>query len=225
MLSLTHGNIPSIGSTHHTHLRRVHRFIFPKTPLKGSHESLLRQNLRVHEDDLETIQDDAQLEQLTQNGELVRLPEERYVIVDPKLPDERRFCRPWTRDFVDDFTQKYYATFHAPLVVTSAVRTVEYQEWLRRRNHNAAPEDGDTASPHLTGATIDIGKRGLSRKQLKWTRDYLLNMQNLGLADVEEEFRQRVFHITVYRDYAAYMSPAPSSQPATASAAAEAQQK
>ena len=219
MLSLTHGNIPSIGSTHHARLRHVHRFVFPKTPLKGSHESLLRQNLRVHEDDLETIQDDAQLEQLTQNGELVALPEAQHVMVDPKLPDERRYCRPWTRDFVQDFTQKYYAAFHAPLVVTSAVRTVEYQEWLRRHNHNAAPEDGDTASPHLTGATIDIGKRGLNRKQMKWARDYLLNMQNLGLADVEEEFRQRVFHITVYRDYEAYMSPAPASSPATTTAA------
>ena len=229
VLALTHGNIPTIGSTHKatlsTHRHHYRRLIFPKTPLRGSHENLLRQNLRVSEDDLERIQDDAQLQELTTKGALVSLPQEKYVEVSPKLPEERRYCRPWTRDFVSDISQKYYAQFHGPIVVTSAVRTVEYQEKLRRHNHNAAPEDGDTASPHLTGATIDIGKRGMSRKQLQWTRDYLLNMQNLGLADVEEEFRQRVFHITVYRDYEAYMQPAaaPATEAATTPAAEPAQ--
>ena len=73
ILALTHGNIPSIGSTNHQHVvtKRHHRRIFFYSPVKGSHESLLRQNLRVSEDDLERIQDDAQLEELTRNGELV----------------------------------------------------------------------------------------------------------------------------------------------------------
>jgi hypothetical protein len=85
--------------------------------------------------------------------------------------------------------------------VNSAVRTVEFQHWLRKRNRNAADLDGDTASPHLTGATIDVSKRWMSRKQLKWMRDYLLAFQTAGMIDVEEEFRQRVFHITVYKAY------------------------
>ena len=53
------------------------------------------------------------------------------------------------------------------------------------------------------GASVDIAKRGMSRKQLTWTRNYLLGLQNAGLVDAEEEFRQRVFHVTVYKDYAA----------------------
>jgi hypothetical protein len=223
-LSLTHGNIPPVMPGHHVR-HHFRRFIFPNTPLRGSHESLLRQNLRVHQDDLEPIQDDAQLAALTQSGALVSLPEDQYTAIDPKLPSERRYCRAWTRDFVADLSQKYYAQFRTPIMVTSAVRTVEYQEKLRRHNRNAAAEEGDAASPHLTGATIDIGKRGLSRKQLKWTRDYLLNVQNLGLADVEEEFRQRVFHITVYRDYEAYMQPATPAPTADTATAAGQQQK
>jgi hypothetical protein len=53
----------------------------------------------------------------------------------------------------------------------------------------------------LSGATIDVAKRGMSRRQLKWIRNYLLELQNAGLIDAEEEFHQAVFHITVYRDY------------------------
>lgn len=207
MLTLTHGNIPTIGSTHShlvTHHRRHYRHVvFVNSPIRGNRESLLRQNLRVHEDNLEQIQNDEQLSQLTKNGELVALTQTDSVLIDPKLPEDRRVCRPWTRSFVEDFGRDYYKAFGHPLQVNSAVRTAEFQEHLRRHNGNAAPEDGEDASPHLTGATIDIAKYGMSRKQLAWARDYLTRMQSMGLIDAEEEFRQRVFHITVYRDYEA----------------------
>lgn len=181
------------------HRGRLRRIFIPWSPVKGSRESLIRQNERTEE--LERIEDDDQLYELTQAGALVELPDAQSVEVAGNLPEERRYCRPWTRTFVEDFARDYYDEFHQPLVVTSAVRTVQVQKKLRRRNRNAADIDGDLASPHLTGATIDIGKRGMSKKQLNWIRDYLLEQQNRGVIDVAEEFRQRVFHITVYKDY------------------------
>src|SRR3954471_4447793 len=190
---------------HHARLRsngrhwRMRRIFIPWSPVKGSRESLLRQNERT--DELERIQDDEQLYELTQNGSLIELPADRTVGVAGNLPEDRRYCRPWTRTFVEDFARDFYNEFHQPITVTSAVRTVAVQKKLRRHNHNAAEIDGDMASPHLTGATIDVGKRGMTRAQLKWCRDYLLEQQNRGSVDVEEEFRQRVFHITVYKDY------------------------
>src|SRR5204862_5330931 len=54
---------------------RFRRIVFPFTPLKGSRESMLRQNERTFGDDLERIQDDDQLQLLTDNKELVDLPE------------------------------------------------------------------------------------------------------------------------------------------------------
>jgi len=56
-------------------------------------------------------------------------------------------------------------------------------------------------SPHLTGATIDIAKSGLGRQEIAWMRDWLLPLQQSGTIDVEEEFRQACFHITVYKNY------------------------
>jgi len=85
--------------------------------------------------------------------------------------------------------------------VSSAVRTVEYQRRLMHINGNAAPAEGDIVSPHLTGATIDIAKQGLNRQEMAWMRRRLLALQSEGKIDVEEEFRQSCFHITVYSNY------------------------
>src|SRR5260221_1271421 len=82
--------------------KRFRRIVFPFTPLKGSRESMLRQNERTFGDDLERIQDDDQLQLLTENKELVDLPESESVRIAANLPVERRYCRPWTRTFIDD---------------------------------------------------------------------------------------------------------------------------
>jgi uncharacterized protein YcbK (DUF882 family) len=177
------------------------------TPLKGSHDALVRANKKANTEDLERIQNDVQLQALTRNKALVGLPLGRTLLVDARLPEDRRYCRPWTASFLQQLGTDYYSIFKHPVQVNSAVRTAEYQEQLRHRNGNAAPGEGDTASLHLTGATVDISKASMGRKQLKWTRDYLLKLQKDGLVEVAEEFRQRVFHIMVYKDYEAKMQP------------------
>jgi uncharacterized protein YcbK (DUF882 family) len=177
------------------------RALILSSPVHGTRESLLHQNEMINEEQLERIQNDDELHQLILAQSLVRIPEDNKVDVASNLPEDRRYCRPWTRDFVVDFAQERWEKFHKPTVVTSAVRTVEFQHKLIRYNHNAAAEAGETASPHLSGATIDIAKRGMSRKEIQWARDYLLALQNQGFLDVEEEFRQSVFHISVYRRY------------------------
>ena len=162
---------------------------------------MLRQNERTFGDDLERIKDDDQLQLLTENKELVDLPETDSVHIAANLPVERRYCRPWTRTFLDDMSREYYTEFGVPLQVNSAVRTVQVQKKLRRRNRNAAMIDGDVASPHLTGAALDIARRGMTKNQIKWMRDYLLALRDAGQIDVAEEFRTRCFHITVYKEY------------------------
>jgi hypothetical protein len=81
------------------------------------------------------------------------------------------------------------------------VRTVVYQKQLMKINGNATAAEGDIASPHLTGATIDIAKQGLSRQEIGWMRAWLLPLEQAGKIDVEEEFQQSCFHITVYKSY------------------------
>jgi uncharacterized protein YcbK (DUF882 family) len=170
-------------------------------PLRGSFESLARQNQKTEADSLERIEDDDDLNDRIARGMLVPLPVSSTLAVNGKLPENRRYCRPWTATFLDDLAHAHASAFQRPLVVSSAVRTVAYQKRLMEVNGNAAQAEGDIASPHLTGAAIDIAKQGMNREEIAWMRARLLALQEAGKIDVEEEFHQSCFHITVYKDY------------------------
>jgi Family of unknown function (DUF5715) len=178
-------------------------------PLRGSRESLLRQNEKDSAEGLVRIQDDAQLNTMRADRELVPLPASSSLLVNPGLPYNRRYCRPWTARFLSDLARVHYARFRRPFEVNSAVRTVDFQRSLMQVNGNAAAAEGDLASPHLTGAAIDIGKKGLSLQEIAWMRAWLLPLQQAGKIDVEEEFYQSCFHITVYKSYVPPVAPRP----------------
>jgi Family of unknown function (DUF5715) len=188
------------------------RLIVPR-PLKGSHEILVHQNLVADHDGLDRIQNDEDLLDMRSQRLLVSLPANNALQIDERLPENRRYCRPWTAQFLSTLARAHYAHFHSPLQVNSAVRTVEFQQHLVHINGNAAPAEGDTASPHLTGQAIDIAKHGLSITEIAWLRGYLLPLVQEGKVDVEEEFQQSCFHISVYRKY--MPSAAPNRSPAT----------
>jgi len=171
-------------------------------PLRGSHESLVHQNEMAEADGLERILDDADLNDRIAHGSLVPVPVSYGLSVNPELPENRRYCRPWTAKFLADLAQAHSGHFAgSSLEVTSAVRTVEYQRQLRHINGNAAAADGDIASPHLTGGTIDIAKSGMTSREIGWLRAWLIPLEQQGKIDVEEEFRQSCFHISVYKSY------------------------
>ena len=176
------------------------RLIVPPA-LKGSHEILVHQNQMADTEGLERIQDDADLTKMRTAGTLVSIPTGVTLRVDERLPANRRYCRPWTALFLEALARQHYARFQTPLQVNSAVRTVEFQQKLIHTNGNAAPAEGDTASPHLTGQAVDIAKHGLTMAEIAWLRGYLLPLVQQGKVDVEEEFQQSCFHISVYKKY------------------------
>lgn len=172
-------------------------------PLRGSYESLVHQNEMADAEGLERIVDDADLDSRIQQKSLVPVPVSAGLQINQELPENRRYVRPWTARFLTDMAQAHGIHFPGTqLLVTSAVRTVEYQRHLRLVNGNAAAAEGDVASPHLTGGTIDIAKHGLTQNQIAWIRSWLLPLQDAGKIDVEEEFKQACFHISVYKTYA-----------------------
>jgi hypothetical protein len=168
---------------------------------RPSHDSLLRQNEEIDRLDLPRIADDEELEQLKAIEALVPIRESEALRFDPRLDPARRYCRPWTREFVDDLSQAYYRQFHSQIQVNSAVRTVKVQRKLRRRNRNAAPEKGETASSHLAGITVDLQRRGMTKEQVRFVESYLFYLKALGLVEPEEERRQWVFHVMVSDRY------------------------
>jgi hypothetical protein len=171
-------------------------------PLRGSLASLERQNTRLDAEGLERIEDEDDLAARIANKLLVPLPASKALTVNADLTENHRYCRPWTARFLADLARAHKAAFHRPLEVSSAVRTVEYQKRLMETNGNAAAAEGDIVSPHLTGATVDIAKSGLNQQEIAWMRRRLSGLQAAGKIDVEEEFQQACFHITVYKSYA-----------------------
>lgn len=170
--------------------------LFPPT-----HDSLLRQNEEIDRLALPRIADDDQLEELKAAHELVPLEESQTLRIEHGLDPSRRYCRPWTRDFVQDLSEIYYSRFHDQIQLNSAVRTVKVQKKLRRRNRNAAPAEGETASSHLAGITVDLQRRGLTKDEIRFIEFYLFYLHALGLVEAEEESRHWCFHIMVSERY------------------------
>jgi len=183
--------------------RRHHRWrhIYWNPVFRPSHDSLLKQNAEIDRLELPRIQDDAELEQLKLEGKLVPIVPGPTIRFDPRLKENRRYCRPWTRDFIEDLADAFNERFHGQIQVNSAVRTVEVQKKLRRHNRNAAPAEGETASSHLAGLTVDLQRRGMSKEQIQWVEAYLMPLKAAGLVEPEEERRQWVFHIMVSDRY------------------------
>ncbi len=193
---------PMVSPRYH----RMHRFHrVPWNPVfKPSHESLLLQNAEIDRLSLPRIYDDKELNRLIANEDLVPILPSETLRIQPALDPARRFCRPWTLDFVQDISEAYYKEFHQQIQVNSAVRTVLVQKKLRRHNRNAAPEKGETASSHLAGVTVDLQRRGMSKAQVKWMEEYMRPLKELGLIEPEEERRQWCFHIMVSGDYTSW---------------------
>jgi hypothetical protein len=195
----------SAFAVHHATLQHQHRRHFRwlrwNPMFRPSHESLLIQNAEVDRLNLPRIQDETELEALKADGSLLEIEPGESLRIDPRLDPSRRYCRPWTRDFVDDLSQAYYNRFHQQIQVNSAVRTVKVQKKLRRHNRNAAPYEGDTASSHLAGVTVDLQRRGMNKEQIRWMEYYLFYMKALNLVEPEEERHQWVFHIMVSGRY------------------------
>ncbi len=182
-------------------MRRAARHVSWNPVLRGSRESMIRQNEVIDELQLPRIANDEQLLSLEVRDELVPVSETPGLRVSPNLDVTRRYCRRWTREFVEDISEAFYRRFKKPLWVTSLVRTVEQQHRLRRTNHNAAPAEGDITSSHLAGIAVDFGKKPMLPRERRWFDQYVLALQRQGLVEAAEERRQACYHIAVSYKY------------------------
>jgi uncharacterized protein YcbK (DUF882 family) len=107
--------------------------------------------------------------------------------------------------FLERLSRQYRGRFGQPLRITSLVRTEDHQRNLRGRNPNAAASSGEKRSAHLTGACLDISKKGMSRAQMRWVRQVLSSLKQKGFLFAVEEFTIPNFHIMVHRDYPQYV--------------------
>lgn len=170
-----------------------------KSSLVGTTLSQHKQNERAEADGLPQVKDDKELTKLKEMSVLVKIP--RTVRIDPKLEEKWRWCLPHTSYFLGDIGLEFEEIFKKKLQVNSAVRTAVRQKELMLTNNNAVPTTGPRRSSHLTGATVDIAKIGLSKIELEWMRKKLLSLESEDRLEATEENDQLVFHVMVFTSY------------------------
>jgi hypothetical protein len=226
--------VPSIGAVKSTQKRTTHKTVSPSSSahsknhlhyskwnpmFPGSHDLLVEQNAELDRQQLPRMNNEYQLIQSEISNDLVPVNESDELKIAENLTDSHRYCRPWTRDFLQDISHAFYEVFHSPLQVNSLVRTADQQRALQRHNHFAAPAEGDTASTHLAGVTVDLSRRGLSNTQYQWIRAYLQPLQLKGMVNPIEE-RQPVLHVVVFEKYSdKYVAPKSNSEASEATEA------
>jgi hypothetical protein len=174
--------------------------------LRATPRSQVVQNQHADAEQLSRMRDDAMLRRFEEKGYLVKVPFETASYYLHSIPGRLRYLRPWAKLFLERLSAQFHARFGARLRVTSLVRTMQRQRRLEARNGNAAAATGPRSSTHLTGATLDISKRLMTRQQQAWVRRVLTSLKEGGYLYAIEEFQQPAFHVMVYRDYGRYVS-------------------
>lgn len=200
------------------YLGSVHDVISAPSSLDGWFDhGLDKENMIIVADDLTRVQDVAALKRLIKQGHVVRVPDRGSgFVLDSRIGTcdrlSRRFyryARPYTVRFLTRFASQYRAKFHDSFVVTSLIRTCDYQNRLRRSNSNAATCE---ETSHTAGSTVDLNKNTMTPKGREWARQVFLDLERRGLIQATEERGQPVFHIMVRRAYAKY-NPAGGAKP------------
>lgn len=189
------------------HKRKRHRGSSVPSALRGGEAAQKRANRGATDDDLSRLDDRAELERFIAKGWLVPIGGTSAYYLDaigghdPGHEDLYRHARPWTKRFLDKELGAAHAKFGHQFKITSLVRTQWYQDRICRSGNGAAICGGEwwEQSLHLTGATVDISKEGMSRKTLAWMRKRLVRLQSQGLVAAIEE--RGAFHVFVRKAY------------------------
>jgi len=180
-----------------------------KTPsdLRGGPAAQKRHNRAADADGLSRLDDRADLERFISAGLLVEVADtDAYYLDalgghDASHADLYAHARPWTKRFLDRELGDAHAKFGHRFKVTSLVRTARYQKKICAAGNRAAVCGTDwwEQSLHLTGATVDVSKEGMSSKTLAWMRKRLVRLQDQGLVAAIEE--AGAFHVFVRKAY------------------------
>ncbi|MFQ5831005.1 MAG: DUF5715 family protein, partial [Candidatus Methylomirabilia bacterium] len=185
------------------HLRRG-RLKLASQRLVAKPGNLERENLEANRQNLSRMRNHGMVRRFVRAGLLVPVPEENRTYWVSGVPKTLRVARPWTKRFIEQLGQGLHRIYGKRLKVTSLTRTVKAQRSLRSWNSNAAPARGGNRSTHLTGASVDISKQPLSRRELRWLRQVLRRLAHHRLIHAIEEFQQPHFHVMVFKRYQSY---------------------
>ncbi len=148
--------------------------------LRATTSSPVIQNEAADDDHLSRMDDSEMIARWVRLELLHEVPAKSNDYYLHSVLNENRYLRPWAKLFLDRLSDQFRARFGKPLRVTSLLRTAHYQRRLQGRNGNAASATGPKRSSHLTGASMDISKKGLTQRERDWIRRVLSSLRSKG---------------------------------------------
>ena len=190
----------------------VDRSLSDEDVLAGSPAALATENRVADERDLTRLRDASQLRRFIAAGLLIKITSAPWYFIDETLGEADAgnialysYARPWVKTFLDDLAADPSRPTGLKMKITSLVRTVVYQEQLRKKYPAAtsATEPGRRSS-HLTGSTVDISTKDMSEEGKAWLRKKLAALERRGLMQAtEEKSTSLCFHVMVFPEYPA----------------------
>lgn len=152
--------------------------------LRGSPNSMVRQNSVAKDLGFEFVKTPEQLPVLIEQGEFVPVVDNEHLEVLKSV--SYPFARPEVRLFVERLAEQYYADTGEKLVVTSLTRPSTEQ-----------PGNSHALSVHPAGIAIDL-RISSRRASQQWLEAVLLKLERQGLLDITRERYPPHYHVAVF---------------------------
>lgn len=176
-----------------------------RKPRLSESQSLLR---RERVERFETIRE---IQKAVVKGLLYPIPNAGVIYAVDSLPAERRFCRPYSLNFMQDLAKEMLDSLNKRLLVTSCIRDEKAQSRLRRLSKSAAPVKGKSSTTHYSGAAVDVSFRSvdlasekivrLSWKERQVVTRALKRRKKKGLLVFGVESAKNHWHVVVSKKY------------------------
>ena len=152
--------------------------------LKGSPDSMVRQNLVAKQHDLTFATTDEDVMGLIEQGDLVPVEGNANYFLLPNMMYP--FAQPEMHLFIIRLAEQYHEGTGERLVITSLTRPADKQ-----------PKNGHSLSVHPTGMAVDlrVSKKARSRA---WLESVLLRLERQGILDVTRERYPPHYHVALF---------------------------
>ena len=152
--------------------------------LRGSRESMMRQNRVAHQHDYTFLKTTRHVDKFIDMGLLVKLPGNRNYELDDEVSFP--FARPAVKTFIERLSKQFRAATGEKLVVTSLTRPNSRQ-----------PHNSSSLSVHPTGMAVDI-RYSRNRVARRWIENVFLELEKKRVIEATKERRPPHYHVAVF---------------------------
>jgi len=151
--------------------------------LKGSRDSMMKQNRVARQHDYTFLRNTSQLRKFVDSNLLVRVTGDRnFELAGVSHP----YARPALKLFIERLAEQYRNATGEKLVVTSLTRPVSQQ-----------PYNSSSLSVHPTGMAVDI-RISQNRAARRWLENVMLALERKGVLEATKENRPPHYHVALF---------------------------